>query len=368
MIIYLWKYTFDLPNKSWSFDKIMALDYATSVIWAQNFYTFGNFEIYVKASPELINAFSGNVFITRDGRDTVMYVEKVVLTTDSENGDYLIVSGRSAEIILNWRVILRYYINAQKTAENIMRDAIATVLWDQIPSHAIAPAYFPFLKLGALKGYADSLTTQFTGKTLYDIVNSLCMQFNYGFKLVFDGHFFTFELYKGTDRSYAQTENPYVIFSPEFENLGKTEYSEDSSQYANCAIVGGEGEGTDRTSTTVFPYDVYGMDLRQLYVDARTVSSKSGETELTPSEYTEVLKQKGIEALAQHKVFINFAGEILNTNSYTFGVDYGLGDKVEVKNSYGIKGNATVTGITEVEDSSGYRLVPTLSEWEVYTY
>lgn len=368
MILYLWKYTFDLPSKSWSFDKIMALDYATSVIWAQNYNTLGNFEIYVKASPKLINAFSGNVFITRDNRDTVMYVEKVVLTTDSENGDYLIVSGRSAEIILNWRVQFQKFVNSPQTAENIMRSVIGGYLWDQIPTHQIFPGHLPFLKLGDPKGFTDSLTTQFTGKTLYDIVNSLCMQFNYGFKLVFDGHFFTFELYKGTDRSYAQTENPYVIFSPEFENLGKTEYSEDSSQYANCAIVGGEGEGMDRTSTTVFPYDVYGMDLRQFYVDARTVSSKSGETELTPSEYTEVLKQKGIEALAQHKVFINFAGEILNTNRYTFGVDYGLGDKVAVKNSYGIKGNATVTGITEVEDASGYRLVPTLSEWEVYTY
>jgi hypothetical protein len=36
-----------------------------------------------------------------------------------------------------------------------------------------------------------------------------------------------------------------------------------------------------------------------------------------------------------------------------------------VKNAYGMSASATVTEITEVEDSEGYRLVPTLSEWTI---
>lgn len=368
MILYIWQYSFDLPNKSWSFDVVKVLDNATSVIWAQNFNTLGSFEIYVKASAELIDVFSGHVFITRDGRDGAMYVEKVALNTDDEKGDYLIISGRTAEIILNWRVLFHNFINVETTAETIMRNAINQFLWDQIPTHTIYPGHLPFLQLGEVKGYTDSLTTQFTGKTLYEIVNSLCTEYNYGFKFTFDGHFFTFKLYKGTDRSFDQSENTYVVFSPDFENLGNTEYTEDYTKYANCAIIGGEGEGVDRKSANVFPQGVYGMDFRQIYVDARSTSKKSGETKLTDAEYTEILRQKGIEALAQHKIFVNYDGEILNTNSYIYGVDYELGDKVSVKNRYGITANATITGITEVEDESGYRLVPTLSEWELYTY
>ena len=45
--------------------------------------------------------------------------------------------------------------------------------------------------------------------------------------------------------------------------------------------------------------------------------------------------------------------------------DYFIGDKVAVKNAYGMSASATVTEVTEVEDSEGYRLVPTLSEWTI---
>jgi hypothetical protein len=65
------------------------------------------------------------------------------------------------------------------------------------------------------------------------------------------------------------------------------------------------------------------------------------------------------------KVTQTFNGEILNYNAYTYGVDYNLGDKVSIKNEYGVTGNATIMAITEVEDETGYRLVPTLSEWEI---
>jgi hypothetical protein len=50
---------------------------------------------------------------------------------------------------------------------------------------------------------------------------------------------------------------------------------------------------------------------------------------------------------------------------YIYGVDYNLGDKVAIKNEYGVTGAATVTEMTEVEDESGYQVRPTLSEWSV---
>ena len=44
---------------------------------------------------------------------------------------------------------------------------------------------------------------------------------------------------------------------------------------------------------------------------------------------------------------------------------YDLGDRVSVVNRYGIIGSATVTEITETEDASGYRTIPTLGKWSV---
>ena len=48
---------------------------------------------------------------------------------------------------------------------------------------------------------------------------------------------------------------------------------------------------------------------------------------------------------------------------YKYHVDYELGDTVLIENEYGIQAKATIIEVTEVEDESGYRIVPTLSEW-----
>ena len=81
-----------------------------------------------------------------------------------------------------------------------------------------------------------------------------------------------------------------------------------------------------------------------------------------------MLSNQGKEQLELRKITRSFNGEILNINNYVYGDDYNLGDKVSVKNEYNIRGNAVITEITEVEDENGYRIIPTLSEWEIINY
>ena len=355
MILYVWK----LENDT--FTKIKVIDNATSVIWVKRFNAVGNFELYIKASTELLELFTGDIFITRDESNVGMYVEKVQLNTDSENGDYLVITGRSAECILSWRVVMRVvYSSESTTAEYIIRNSIdKTLISDIIPNNNIS-----WLTLGEDHEWQDYITRQYTGKNVLDIVQDLCVTYNYGFEFEWNGSGFTINLYKGTDRSYDQTENTYIVFSPEFENLGNTEYIQDTMNYANGAIIGGEGEGTERKFAIVLPQGITGFNRRMIYIDARQSSSD----DLTESQYTDMLIAQGKEELEQRKITTSFNGEILNYNNYTYGVDYNLGDKVSIINEYGIRGNATITEITEVEDDTGYKLIPTLSEWETVNY
>lgn len=355
MILYVWK----LENDT--FTKIKVIDNATSVIWVKRFNAVGNFELYIKASTELLELFTGDLFITRNESNVAMYVEKVQLNTDSENGDYLVITGRSAECILSWRVVMRVvYSSASTTAEYIIRNSIdKTLISDIIPNNNIS-----WLTLGEDHEWQDYITRQYTGKNVLDIVQDLCVTYNYGFEFEWNGSGFTINLYKGTDRSYDQTDNTYIVFSPEFENLGNTEYIQDTMNYANAAIIGGEGEGTERKFAVVLPQGITGFNRRMIYIDARQSSSD----DLTESQYTDMLIAQGKEELEQRKITTSFNGEILNYNNYTYGVDYNLGDKVSIINEYGIRGNATITEITEVEDDTGYKLIPTLSEWETVNY
>ena len=359
LILYIWKYAND------TFDRIAVIDNATSIIWVKRYYTAGEFELYIAASAELLELFQGDIFITRDDTTTAMYVESVKLTTNEETGEYLTIKGHSAEIMLNWRIVMQaVYSSSNTTAEHIVRDVLTT--WIIQPSEIIvSDDYIPFLTLGEERGYTDKLTAQYTGKKLLDVISGICNTFNYGISFAWNGSGFTVNLYQGVDRSVDQSENNYVIFSPEFENLGKTEYLNDTANFANSAIIGGEGEGTARTFAFVYPDGVTGFYRRTLYVDARQSSSDTEGGELTPSQYRKQLQAAGQDAIDARKITRTFNGEILNYNAYKYGVDYDLGDKVSIINEYGIRGNATITEITEVEDGTGYKLVPTLSEWEL---
>lgn len=360
MILYLIK----LENDT--FNRIAVIDNATSVIWVKRFNAVGEFEIYIKASPELFELLDGDIFITRDDSNIAMYVEKVQLNTDKENGDYITISGHSAENLLSWRVIQRAVFSSETTtAEHIIRTLIknAWIIYSPIINN---PDGVEWIQLGPDNEWDDKVTRQFTGKNLLDVVQELCVTYNYGLEFEWNGAGFQVNLYKGTDRSYDQTENTFVVFSPEFENLGNTEYIKDTSNYANCCIIGGEGEGSQRVFVPVMPDsdEIIGFYRKYIYIDARQSSSDG----MTSSEYRKMLKNEGVEALEVQRVTTSFNGEILNYNNYTYGVDYNLGDKVSIINEYGVRGNATITEITEVEDASGYRLVPTLSNWVVIDY
>lgn len=357
MTLYIWK--FDYEEKR--FYKYTIIDNATSVIWITRFNQAGEFEIYIPASNELLSLFSeANVIITREDTDRIMICEAVKLTTDAENGDYLTITGRSIESIIGRRIVAHQTI-LDTTAES----GIQKLLVQNIIGSGTAMRNISFFKMGIMHGWQDSIERQITGKNLLDAISDICQTYNYGFKLTFDEtcENLVFDTYKGVDRSLGQNTNTHVIFSPEFENLGNTEYTADRTNYCNWVYCAGEGEGTDRKVGQVAEILEPGIGVYEKWVDARNTSSNNGE--ISQQDYMKMLREQASEEISLSKVIKKFGGEILNVNAYKYGVDYNLGDKVSVVNEYGIQGSATITEISEVEDETGYRLVPTLSEWNI---
>ena len=127
--------------------------------------------------------------------------------------------------------------------------------------------------------------------------------------------------------------------------------------------VAGEGEGSDRKISEVNLENRTGLFLREKWVDAKTISSTTDGGTLRPTEYLQLLHDRGKEELKATQETTVFNGQILNLNSYKYGTDYFLGDKVQIVTDYGMTGTAHITEITEVEDDTGYKIYPTLSEW-----
>lgn len=354
MIIYVWEFS------NGAFTRAAVVDHSTSVIWVKRFNDAGQFELYIPASTEMLELFTGEeIILTRDDSAAVMSVEKVHLQTDAENGDYITVSGRTVECFLARRIVPKQTTFQNTAAETVIRSLIN----QNVINPTTTTRKIDLITLGTAKGYADIINKQVTGKNLLDVISSICKDQSYGFELQFVNGQFVFELYKGVDRSYNQNTNTFVVFSPEFENIGNTAYSEDKTTLHNAVYVAGEGEGTNRIIVGVG--STSGLKRREMWIDARNESSNTDAGTLTPIEYARMLSQQGKEEITKATETVQFDGEILNLNAYTYGVDYNLGDVVQVVNEYGITGTATITEITEVEDETGYRIYPTLSEWSV---
>jgi hypothetical protein len=293
----------------------------------------------------------------REDDDTIMIIEHIEITTDTESGNFLCVSGRSVESYLARRIIAK---------QTIINDTIENGIRRLVNENAINTAesfrVIPNLVLGESQGFNNALKMQITYDNLYESIVSLCQSYGYGFKIVLENGQLAFSLYQGVDHSYSQNINPYVVFSPEFDNLINSHYVTDRQNYKNYAYVLGEGEGEHRSKCEVPLLDSNNavpkaLERYELYVDAKDLSTNDGE--IGTQEYGEMLYTRGIEKLSECTVTTAFEGEVNSNLSYQYKKDYNLGDIVQVTNEYGITTKARITEIIESESDSGTELVPT---------
>lgn len=354
-------YIYEKIGGSDSLSPVTIIDNASSVIWVERYNDAGEFEIHMKATPEIVNLFLTEKYIMRDDKTAAMISEKIQITTDPVNGNYITITGRSAESLLGRRVVNRVVnYTSDVNVESVMRNLYRSFVGDQAGSDR----QISIITLGSSAGLTATIPRkQITGANVLGAISGLAKQFNYGFRLKWDKEngVFIYEVYAGKDRSYGNAINPPVTFSPNFENLGNTSYSNDRTETYNFAYVAGEGEGGARTIVTTPTQSIpTGLTRRECWVDAHNTSKGS----MTDAQYTAALQAEGNETLAESQDTAEFSGEVLNYGMYKYGEDYYLGDRVQVENEYGIAGKAYVTEVTEVEDENGYKMYPTLSQWE----
>lgn len=337
------------------------IDTYDSIIWTKRCFSAGDFELYLPATTKNITLLQAGNYIYRLDDDTVMIIEKLQITTDYENGNYLTVSGRSLESILARRIVWKQTFYYGKFED---------LIYKLINENAVNPTdtnrKISNLILDNKPGITSLITKQLTGANLYEAIVEACTAYEIGWKITLNSNKkFVFSLYKGVDRSYNQSENPYVVFSPEFDNLINSNYESDVSNYANVALVAGEGEGKDRKTVTVSRGAITtDLDRFEIFVDAKDVSSNTEEP-MSTAEYYSSLSDRGSEKLSETVVTSAFEGELETTNTFTYKRDWYIGDIVQIENEYGMTATSRIIEIIESEDISGKKLIPTFGTWEV---
>lgn len=341
-----------------NFEDLGALDIYDSLIWTERYSSYGDFEIYLPVtSAMLVNLTPGNHIWERASK-RVMIIEGRQITSDPENGNKLTIIGRSLESILDRRIIWGQTIldgDLQTGIQKIINENVInpTIAERRIDNFIFEPSTDPTIT-------PLTLGIQLHGENLYDIIKAICETYNLGFSITLTGaKVFIFKLYAGADRSYAQFTNPYIVFSPKFENLINADYSESIRPLKNVAYVCGEGEGSARTVASVGSWS--GLLRRELYTDAKNLSSTIDSGTLEPTVYAAQLIAKGMEDLAKNTIAKAFEGQADTTQAFKYGEDFFMGDIVQLENEYGIESKVRVTELVRSQSISGVSSYPTFN-------
>ena len=346
-----------------SLNLVGVLDDYDSVIWRPAYYDIGDFEIYLKASAQALEILRKNYYVVRSSDITVengvvtykkvMIIKNIQLTTDVEEGNYLTVTGRELKFLLHQRIVW---------GQRIMSDNVEYVIRRLIGLNAVEAVeptrVIPNMQFAEPMGLVEPIEKQVSNVPLDETVIEICQTYGYGWDIYITNNKLTVEIYKGVDRSYNQSERPYVVFSDYFENLHNTEYVLETENYANMTLVGGEGEGLDR----IYAYvnnDVSGLERYEVFTDARDISQNlDSEDAIGYEDYLLLLEERGRENLSSMSITEGFTGEVISDVTFVYGRDFCLGDIVTVINQYGISQNVRITSAIEPVDDTGTKLIP----------
>lgn len=342
-----------------NFDSVDVIDSYESVIWTDRYYEYGEFELYLPTSEKYLADAIQDYYIYRNDSEHMMIIEKIEINSDVEDGSHLILSGRSLESILTRRIVWSQTIldgNLQNGVKRLISEAIISpdISYRQIPNFIFKESTDP--RITNLK-----VQCQFTGDNLYDAVQSICEEAGIGFKITLNqSKQFVFELYVGEDRSYDQTDHPYVIFSQRYDNIINSNYIESKMEWCNVTLVAGEGEGEARRTQITGETTAAGLYRRELYTDARDINSDNEA--VTDTEYVNQLIQRGNEKLAENKVYKMFEGDVDYLRMFVYGRDFFIGDICQIRNEYAMEARVRITEFIVSENSSdGIKAYPTFA-------
>ena len=358
------------------YNAIAVIDNYKSLIWTSRYNSPGDFELYVPSSKDVLKLIEESSYIQRDDvPGDLMIIEKVQIQKDRENGTYIIASGRNLLSYLARRIVKTHSeFTNEKSSDvivGIIKDNFLPVANVEDGVIYQSPRYCKGFDINkALSNKGETISVQYKGENVLDKVTEICQANKWGMKIWFDreayeshNSYILFELYKREKVDYT--------FSEENENLQNLTYTTDYTNWKNCAIVYGEGEGGTQWVREAFRFQklepLYtGLYRREIYVDASNTSAPNIAN--GHDIYEQCLINRGSEEL--HKAEImnikTFQGTVI-AKKEDFRNEYDVGNIVEVEDiDSGLWGEVTITEATECWDDSGYTITLTLDDQNIY--
>lgn len=304
--------------------------------WTRRYSACGSFELKAIAIPENLALLQIGSYLRKSDDEEAGIIEHVELSQADK--EIITVSGRFATSLLARRIIW-----GTETLNGNLSACVQTLLDHHIITPVDVNRKIDFLSFAA-PPLSVSVNTQISYRNLMGAVTGLCDTANIGIKTVFSPveRDFTVTLYEGVVSQ--------AVFSREYENLTEQTYIQSNADYAETALIGGEGEGVERTFVSIIGDT--GERRREVFVDAKDLREED-----FGSGYADALIFRGQSRLSELAMVQSFDAAVNPHGNLKYKEDFDLGQVVQViSKKWGVVLTARITEIEESYDADGQSL------------
>jgi hypothetical protein len=353
-----------------------------TIIWTERYSEAGDFVITLPMTEDNLNLLAPGDFLAYNDSTEVGLIDTVVI----ENNE-MRIEGKFLVWFLKNRIIRSSTLwSAKNYSITDQQGAIATRIVSAMCVNGglgISGAYppipggqnevIPNLVVSPLTG-GSNVTYEAKYGPVYDAVEEVCKLYSLGFDLKptgvsVDGYTLTFRVYKGRDLTSSQSTYPVVFFQSALDSLVNVKELRSLANYKNVAYA---YLTTDPAADDPFVIGLrngvayvdggdtaIGWDRRTmiLFVDDFTFEDAGSSTTTLGT----ALDKKAKNALINNNYVRMVDGQIVPQVNYTYGVEYLLGDVIELRTNNNIQSTARITEYIRSHDANGEVAYPTLS-------
>lgn len=107
----------DVTILNTNLDAVSIVDTYESFIWTDRYYAYSDFELYEAMREGLLDYIKQDYYLQSKESEHVMIVEKIQITSDTEDSNHVTVTGRSLESILDRRIVWGQKLLSRKSSK-----------------------------------------------------------------------------------------------------------------------------------------------------------------------------------------------------------------------------------------------------------
>ncbi|WP_017435153.1 siphovirus ReqiPepy6 Gp37-like family protein [Saccharococcus caldoxylosilyticus] len=348
-------------------DLLAEIDNYESLLFTRRWHEVGEFELRInrhKKHTELLQR--GNLIMLGASSNKVGIIRhrEIELDEKGKASENWLVKGIALKGVMAQRIVVPPANDSHDRAIG----AAETIMKHYVNNHIVNPIdvkrKIDMIVFASDQQRGSSVSWESRFKNLADELIEISKASGLGWDvfLDFQQKKWIFDVFEGRNLTVNQTENPPVIFSPQFESLKQLSFVESDYNYKNFGYIAGQGEGEDRRVVEVGESE--GLSRIETFIDARDISEEDENQQALPEEQVIAkLRERGQQKLSEFTQDFFLEGQILTNSPFVYEKDYDLGDIVTIQNrEWGITRDARITEIKEIYEPGGFQIEATFGE------